>query len=430
MANKERKIGKAGRRWRLGFASLALGMGLRGCAPSDVNRETPSIPTPITREFPPILTPEPEIILLPTMLPPGTLPETGAEAIDSYFDFYQQRADASGVNLEITNDIKSFLDQADQEAVDDVLVNWDSLLQAVKDSGKEGGVIQTMIVNDKLFSYYEQEEADYTYKAIYSEENSNAIIGFKLVPIPLLPETGAEIAPIVETTKLFPAPPLEVFPTLESEFTQQTEDNKNETKETFTGDPYFYIKVRQGDSLWYYHVMYGVTMEKLYEAMEGVVGSRNVKELPVGAILLIEAKPTRAPFARLQIPDINSNVPGEDTLFIEPLYQMVNISGWKEPNHTNAWMLAGFPNVIFLHRSSGLGRRISSLTQGDEFTLYRNIDFTDSMTAKVIKTEIINADEENNIFSQAKDSSFALVTCHPPEDATAPQRLVVWFRLD
>lgn len=49
MTNKER-----GTRLRLGLAGLALGMGLRGGAPSDVNKEAPLVPTPITTEISPL----------------------------------------------------------------------------------------------------------------------------------------------------------------------------------------------------------------------------------------------------------------------------------------------------------------------------------------------------------------------------------------
>jgi len=103
---------------------------------------------------------------------------------------------------------------------------------------------------------------------------------------------------------------------------------------------------------------------------------------------------------------------------------------WEEPSHESAWTLEPYPQVYYFHRAT-LGFRLDQLRTGDIIYLFRDWAMeTKPLQLRVEVLQIIDAEEEAEVWGQVGGEVFALLTCHPPEDETASQRLVVWVRVD
>ena len=115
---------------------------------------------------------------------------------------------------------------------------------------------------------------------------------------------------------------------------------------------------------------------------------------------------------------------------IQPLKQHSDGS-WPEPNHVNAWVLASYPQAIYMHRGT-LGSKFHLLEEGDLLYLYEDWIFEDEpLQLRVFDLEIIPEEEEPTVWGEVEDSDvFALITCHPANDPVAPERLVVWAKVD
>lgn len=99
---------------------------------------------------------------------------------------------------------------------------------------------------------------------------------------------------------------------------------------------------------------------------------------------------------------------------------------WEEPNHVSAWVLQPHPGVFYMHRD-GLGSRLDELRPGSKAFLYEDwLMETEPLQLMVFKLETIEAKNEPLVWERAGGDVFALITCHPEGDLTAPQRLVIW----
>lgn len=110
---------------------------------------------------------------------------------------------------------------------------------------------------------------------------------------------------------------------------------------------------------------------------------------------------------------------------IQPLEQ--TSTGWEEPNHVTAWILAPWPQAIFLHRN-GPGADLVNLKSGDPIILHWDWGAADApLRLRVTGVQVIAAeDEERVVLDRVGGGLFALITCHPAGNPEAPQRLVVW----
>ncbi len=123
---------------------------------------------------------------------------------------------------------------------------------------------------------------------------------------------------------------------------------------------------------------------------------------------------------------------------IQPLEQQAD-GGWPEPNHFTAWCLdpESFPGkdclqAIYMHRANH-GFDLGLLKRGDLIYLYEDGDWVSErqpLQLQIFGVEIVPEDEEPLVLGVVGGDVFALITCHPPDNLEAPERLVVWAEID
>lgn len=196
---------------------------------------------------------------------------------------------------------------------------------------------------------------------------------------------------------------------------------------------FFIWKVKPGDTLWEISRMNGIPLEYLYLVLERAEGHRDAKRLQVGTILIIELAPSRAPFVGLEIPEVldRTGEPGMEALPINPVWTACYTDSachWGGLNHDEAWMLAGKPKIIYVHRISFLGTQLSFLEKGDEVIFHKDKLSINKLKLKVVKTETVDVEKAGQLLAQAEDDLFAIVSCHSSEDSPNSQRLIVWLK--
>ncbi len=124
---------------------------------------------------------------------------------------------------------------------------------------------------------------------------------------------------------------------------------------------------------------------------------------------------------------------------IQPLEQLPD-GGWPEPNHFTAWCLdpESFPGkdclqAIYLHRD-GTGEGLNLLERGDLVYLDEGgFEYGPRqlrLQLRVTGTDVIPENKEPLILGVVGGDVFALITCHPPDNPEAPERLIVWAEID
>ncbi len=229
----------------------------------------------------------------------------------------------------------------------------------------------------------------------------------------------------------------------EMPFSEENWVPKQEKPVDVFNDPFFRYKVQPGDTLWDIATNHGVSLNALLEAMEEVVGHREANRLPTEAVLIIKEQPVRTPFIGLRIP--GKFEVGGNAVFVAPAWETCDESQcfWKGTDNVDSFAIPGFPSVIFLHRNTSLGSTLSSLEPGEPIFFYKSrqpfdeIDllsedagFAGRVDLEVLRKEVIE-DEQifERVLDKTEDNIFAIVSCHPPGDPLAPQRLVVWLEL-